>query len=133
MCIRDRATIVLEQEGQVYQPYAGTTYLLKPGAYQYAIQAFGYLTKTEQTLTVLEQPSQTVTVALEQAESNTITFSLPSGATVQVVHSSAGDMEAFRVEDTNAFRLPVGEAFTYTVSQEGYLPKTCLLYTSRCV
>ena len=122
--VPEGATIVLEQEGQVYQPYAGTTYLLKPGAYQYAIQAFGYLTKTEQTLTVLEQPSQTVTVALEQAESNTITFSLPSGATVQVVHSSAGDMEAFRVEDTNAFRLPVGEAFTYTVSQEGYLPKT---------
>lgn len=115
------AITVSDQKGAVQTPYADRLYLLEKGNYSYTVSAFGYERKSG-TMELAEASS--VDAALEQSGSVLVTFQIPQGASVTLSHEAAGDLERFRVQDTNQFNLPKGEYYTYTVTEAGCLPRT---------
>jgi hypothetical protein len=106
------ATIVVKSGSNVIAPYDGK-YYLQPGSYTYTASADGYVTQTDQALTILEadvDTTKTVTVTLE-AVPEPVQLTTPTNLAFDGVTSTLtwdGDANATRYDIGKL----VGEVYT---------------------
>ena len=95
------------------------TYVVEKDAeYAYTVSKFGYETKTgnitvsadvNETVTLSELASCTLTFAVKPAEDATVTVTHPVGGTI-------------KPETDGGYKLYLGETYAYTVAKAGYIP-----------
>lgn len=92
-------------------------YTVAAGTYAYTVSKFGYETKTgnitvsadvNETVTLTELASCTLTFAVTPAENAKVTVTHPVGGTIK--------------EADGSYKLYLGETYAYTVTKENYIP-----------
>ncbi len=108
------ATItVRDEKGAIIQPSTEKTYKLKAGIYNYDVTADGYFSKTNQSLYVLEDATETVVLDKKLY----VTFVLtPTNATLEVKDGS-GIVQ--NPQEDHTYELKAG-MYSYSCSAEGY-------------
>ncbi len=115
--IPEGATLVLISNGATVAPSANGTYTLVPGTYSYTVSQFGH-ESVSGTLNVVDTDTSITVESLTLLPTAIISFDIPGSANVAVSHANAGVMTA---EADGSYVLPLGEAFSYTVTQENYI------------
>ena len=116
------ATLTLYNGEEAVTADSSGAYTLPNGTYSYTVSKFGYNDLTGSVTVNGADTTLTVAAAdLSRVASKTITFNIPEGASVAVSHATAGQMTA---EEDGTFILPVGNTFTYTVSQTNYIARS---------
>lgn len=111
------ATVVLKDRSGTEITGKNGTYTVAAGTYAYTVSKFGYETKTgnitvsadvNETVTLTELASCTLTFAVTPAENAKVTVTHPVGGTIK--------------EADGSYKLYLGETYAYTVTKENYIP-----------
>ena len=117
--IPEGATLALHDGDTLLSANASGAYVVPNGTYSYTVSQFGY-EPAQGNVTVVDADATLTVENLEPVATKTITFEVPKGAAVEVSHASAGVMAP---QEDGSYALPLGETFTYVVSQDNYLSK----------
>ncbi len=113
------AVLTVKDSKEASQIGANGVYRLPAGNYRYSASAFGFRTTGSDFTVVDENNPGTISVALEEAGRQTVTFTgLPQGAVLTVSHAVAGQIMP---EHDGGYRLPAGD-YTYSIIAKGYEP-----------
>lgn len=113
----DGATVVLKDRSGTEITGKNGTYTVAAGTYTYTVSKFGYETKTgnitvsadvNETVTLSELASCTLTFAVKPAEDATVTVTHPVGGTIK----PGAD---------GGYKLYLGETYAYTVAKADYI------------
>lgn len=113
----DGATVVLKDRSGAEITGKNGAYTVAAGTYTYTVSKFGYETKTgnitvsadvNETVTLTELASCTLTFAVTPAENAKVTVTHPVGGTIK--------------EADGSYKLYLGETYAYTVTKENYIP-----------
>ena len=113
----DGATAVLKDRSGAEITGKNGVYTVAAGTYAYTVSKFGYETKTgnitvsadvNETVTLTELASCTLTFAVTPAENAKVTVTHPVGGTIK--------------EADGSYKLYLGETYAYTVTKENYIP-----------
>lgn len=114
----DGATVVLKDRSGAEITGKNGAYTVAAGTYAYTVSKFGYETKTgnitvsadvNETITLSELASCTLTFAVTPAENAKVTVTHPVGGTI-------------KPETDGGYKLYLGETYAYTVAKAGYIP-----------
>lgn len=114
----DGATVVLKDRSGAEITGKNGAYTVAAGTYTYTVSKFGYETKTgnitvsadvNETVTLSELASCTLTFAVKPAEDATVTVTHPVGVTI-------------KPETDGGYKLYLGETYAYTVTKANYIP-----------
>lgn len=110
------ATVVLKDRSGAEITGKNGAYTVAAGTYAYTVSKFGYETKTG-NITVSADVNETVT--LSELASCTLTFAVTpaENAKVTVTHPVGGTIK----EADGSYKLYLGETYAYTVTKEGYI------------
>lgn len=114
----DGATVVLKDRSGAEITGKNGAYTVAAGTYAYTVSKFGYETKTG-NITVSADVNETVT--LSELASCTLTFAVTpaENAKVTVTHPVGGTIKP---ETDGGYKLYLGETYAYTVAKAGYIP-----------
>lgn len=113
----DGAAVVLKDHSGTEITGKNGAYTVAAGTYAYTVSKFGYETKTgnitvsadvNETVTLTELASCTLTFAVTPAENAKVTVTHPVGGTIK--------------EADGSYKLYLGETYAYTVTKENYIP-----------
>lgn len=113
----DGATVVLKDRSGAEITGKNGAYTVAAGTYAYTVSKFGYETKTgnitvsadvNETITLSELATRTLTFAVTPAENAKVTVTHPVGGTIK--------------EADGSYKLYLGETYAYTVTKENYIP-----------
>lgn len=113
----DGATVVLKDRSGAEITGKNGAYTVAAGTYTYTVSKFGYETKTgnitvsadvNETVTLSELASCTLTFAVKPAEDATVTVTHPVGGTI-------------KPEADGGYKLYLGETYAYTVAKADYI------------
>lgn len=112
------ATVVLKDRSGAEITGKNGAYTVAAGTYAYTVSKYGYETKTG-NITVSADVNETVT--LTELASCTLTFAVTpaENAKVTVTHPVGGTIAA---EADGGYKLYLGETYAYTVTKENYIP-----------
>ena len=112
------AAVVLKDRSGAEITGKNGAYTVAAGTYAYTVSKFGYETKTG-NITVSADVNETVT--LTELASCTLTFAVTpaENAKVTVTHPVGGTIAA---EADGGYKLYLGETYAYTVTKENYIP-----------
>lgn len=114
----DGATVVLKDRSGAEITGKNGAYTVAAGTYTYTVSKFGYETKTgnitvsadvNETVTLSELATRTLTFAVTPAENAKVTVTHPVGGTI-------------KPETDGGYKLYLGETYAYTVAKAGYIP-----------
>ena len=114
----DGATVVLKDRSGAEITGKNGAYTVAAGTYAYTVSKFGYKTETgsitvsadvNETVTLSELASCTLTFAVKPAEDATVTVTHPVGDTI-------------KPETDGGYKLYLGETYAYTVTKADYVP-----------
>ena len=114
----DGATVVLKDRSGAEITGKNGAYTVAAGTYAYTVSKFGYKTETgsitvsadvNETVTLSELASCTLTFAVKPAEDATVTVTHPVGDTI-------------KPETDGGYKLYLGETYAYTVTKAEYIP-----------
>lgn len=114
----DGATVVLKDRSGAEITGKNGAYTVAAGTYTYTVSKFGYETKTgnitvsadvNETVTLSELATRTLTFAVTPAENAKVTVTHPVGGTI-------------KPEADGGYKLYLGETYAYTVTKENYVP-----------
>lgn len=114
----DGATVVLKDRSGAEITGKNGAYTVAAGTYTYTVSKFGYETKTgnitvsadvNETVTLSELATRTLTFAVTPAENAKVTVTHPVGGTI-------------KPEADGGYKLYLGEIYAYTVTKENYVP-----------
>lgn len=114
----DGATVVLKDRSGAEITGKNGAYTVAAGTYTYTVSKFGYETKTgnitvsadvNETVTLSELATRTLTFAVTPAENAKVTVTHPVGGTI-------------KPEADGGYKLYLGETYAYTVAKAGYIP-----------
>lgn len=114
----DGATVVLKDRSGAEITGKNGAYTVAAGTYAYTVSKFGYETKTgnitvsadvNETITLSELASCTLTFAVTPAENAKVTVTHPVGGTI-------------KPEADGGYKLYLGETYAYTVAKAEYIP-----------
>lgn len=113
----DGATVVLKDRSGAEITGKNGAYTVAAGTYAYTVSKFGYETKTG-NITVSADVNETVT--LSELASCTLTFAVKPAedATVTVTHPVGGTITA---DENGAYIVYAGETYAYTVAKAEYI------------
>lgn len=113
----DGATVVLKDRSGAEITGKNGAYTVAAGTYTYTVSKFGYETKTG-NITVSADVNETVT--LSELASCTLTFAVTpaENAKVTVTHPVGGTIKP---EADGGYKLYLGEMYAYTVAKENYI------------
>lgn len=113
----DGATVVLKDRSGAEITGKNGAYTVAAGTYAYTVSKFGYETKTG-NITVSADVNETVT--LSELASCTLTFAVKPAedATVTVTHPVGGTIAA---DENGAYIVYAGETYAYTVAKAEYI------------
>ena len=113
----DGATVVLKDRSGAEITGKNGAYTVAAGTYAYTVSKFGYETKTG-NITVSADVNETVT--LSELASCTLTFAVTpaENAKVTVTHPVGGTIKP---EADGGYKLYLGETYAYTVAKENYI------------
>lgn len=116
--IPDGATVVLKDRSGAEITGKNGAYTVAAGTYAYTVSKFGYETKTG-NITVSADVNETVT--LSELASCTLTFAVTpaENAKVTVTHPVGGTIKP---EANGGYKLYLGETYAYTVTKADYVP-----------
>lgn len=114
----DGATVVLKDRSGAEITGKNGAYTVAAGTYAYTVSKFGYETKTG-NITVSADVNETVT--LSELASCTLTFAVTpaENAKVTVTHPVGGTIKP---EANGGYKLYLGETYAYTVTKADYVP-----------
>lgn len=114
----DGATVVLKDRSGAEITGKNGAYIVAAGTYAYTVSKFGYETKTG-NITVSADVNETVT--LSELASCTLTFAVTpaENAKVTVTHPVGGTIKP---EANGGYKLYLGETYAYTVTKADYVP-----------
>lgn len=114
----DGATVVLKDRSGAEITGKNGAYTVAAGTYAYTVSKFGYETKTG-NITVSADVNETVT--LSELASCTLTFAVTpaENAKVTVTHPVGGTIKP---EANGGYKLYLGETYAYTVTKAEYIP-----------
>lgn len=114
----DGATVVLKDRSGAEITGKNGAYTVAAGTYAYTVSKFGYETKTG-NITVSADVNETVT--LSELASFTLTFAVTpaENAKVTVTHPVGGTIKP---EANGGYKLYLGETYAYTVTKADYVP-----------
>lgn len=114
----DGATVVLKDRSGAEITGKNGAYTVAAGTYTYTVSKFGYETKTG-NITVSADVNETVT--LSELASCTLTFAVTpaENAKVTVTHPVGGTIKP---ETDGGYKLYLGETYAYTVTKADYIP-----------
>lgn len=114
----DGATVVLKDRSGAEITGKNGAYTVAAGTYAYTVSKFGYETKTG-NITVSADVNETVT--LSELASCTLTFAVTptENAKVTVTHPVGGTIKP---EANSGYKLYLGETYAYTVTKADYVP-----------
>lgn len=113
----DGAAVVLKDRSGAEITGKNGAYTVAAGTYAYTVSKFGYETKTgnitvsadvNETVTLSELATRTLTFAVTPAENAKVTVTHPVGGTIK--------------EADGSYKLYLGETYAYTVTKENYIP-----------
>lgn len=112
------ATVVLKDRSGAEITGKNGAYTVAAGTYAYTVSKFGYETETG-SITVNADVNETVT--LSELASCTLTFAVTpaENAKVTVTHPVGGTIKP---ETDGGYKLYLGETYAYTVAKAGYIP-----------
>lgn len=111
------ATVVLKDRSGAEITGKNGAYTVAAGTYAYTVSKFGYETKTgnitvsadvNETITLSELATRTLTFAVTPAENAKVTVTHPVGGTI-------------KPEADGGYKLYLGETYAYTVAKENYI------------
>lgn len=114
----DGATVVLKDRSGAEITGKNGAYTVAAGTYTYTVSKFGYETKTgnitvsadvNETVTLSELATRTLTFAVTPAENAKVTVTHPVGGTI-------------KPEANGGYKLYLGETYAYTVTKADYVP-----------
>lgn len=114
----DGATVVLKDRSGAEITGKNGAYTVAAGTYAYTVSKFGYETKTgnitvsadvNETITLSELATRTLTFAVTPAENAKVTVTHPVGGTI-------------KPETDGGYKLYLGETYAYTVTKADYIP-----------
>lgn len=114
----DGATVVLKDRSGAEITGKNGAYTVAAGTYTYTVSKFGYETETgnitvsadvNETVTLSELATRTLTFAVTPAENAKVTVTHPVGGTI-------------KPEADGGYKLYLGETYAYTVAKAGYIP-----------
>ena len=114
----DGATVVLKDRSGAEITGKNGAYTVAAGTYAYTVSKFGYETKTgnitvsadvNETITLSELATRTLTFAVTPAENAKVTVTHPVGGTI-------------KPEADGGYKLYLGETYAYTVAKADYIP-----------
>ena len=114
----DGATVVQKDRSGAENTGKNGAYTVAAGTYTYTVSKFGYETKTgnntvsadvNETVTLSELATRTLTFAVTPAENAKVTVTHPVGGTI-------------KPEADGGYKLYLGETYAYTVTKENYVP-----------
>lgn len=114
----DGATVVLKDRSGAEITGKNGAYTVAAGTYAYTVSKFGYETKTgnitvsadvNETITLSELATRTLTFAVTPAENAKVTVTHPVGGTI-------------KPEADGGYKLYLGETYAYTVTKADYIP-----------
>ena len=114
----DGATVVLKDRSGAEITGKNGAYTVAAGTYTYTVSKFGYETKTgnitvsadvNETVTLSELATRTLTFAVTPAENAKVTVTHPVGGTI-------------KPETDGGYKLYLGETYAYTVTKADYIP-----------
>lgn len=114
----DGATVVLKDRSGAEITGKNGAYTVAAGTYTYTVSKFGYETKTgnitvsadvNETVTLSELATRTLTFAVTPAENAKVTVTHPVGGTI-------------KPEADGGYKLYLGETYAYTVAKAEYIP-----------
>ena len=114
----DGATVVLKDRSGAEITGKNGAYTVAAGTYTYTVSKFGYETKTgnitvsadvNETVTLSELATRTLTFAITPAENAKVTVTHPVGGTI-------------KPETDGGYKLYLGETYAYTVTKADYIP-----------
>lgn len=114
----DGATVVLKDRSGAEITGKNGAYTVAAGTYTYTVSKFGYETKTgnitvsadvNETVTLSELATRTLTFAVTPAENAKVTVTHPVGGTI-------------KPEADGGYKLYLGETYAYTVTKADYVP-----------
>lgn len=114
----DGATVVLKDRSGAEITGKNGAYTVAAGTYTYTVSKFGYETKTgnitvsadvNETVTLSELATRTLTFAVTPAENAKVTVTHPVGGTI-------------KPEADGGYKLYLGETYAYTVTKADYIP-----------
>lgn len=114
----DGATVVLKDRSGAEITGKNGAYTVAAGTYAYTVSKFGYKTKTgnitvsadvNETVTLSELATRTLTFAVTPAENAKVTVTHPVGGTI-------------KPEANGGYKLYLGETYAYTVTKADYVP-----------
>ena len=114
----DGATVVLKDRSGAEITGKNGAYTVAAGTYTYTVSKFGYETKTG-NITVSADVNETVT--LSELATHTLTFAITpaENAKVTVTHPVGGTIKP---ETDGGYKLYLGETYAYTVTKAEYIP-----------
>lgn len=114
----DGATVVLKGRSGAEITGKNGAYTVAAGTYTYTVSKFGYETKTG-NITVSADVNETVT--LSELATHTLTFAITpaENAKVTVTHPVGGTIKP---ETDGGYKLYLGETYAYTVTKADYIP-----------
>lgn len=114
----DGATVVLKDRSGAEITGKNGAYTVAAGTYAYTVSKFGYKTETG-SITVSADVNETVT--LSELASCTLTFAVTpaENAKVTVTHPVGGTIKP---EADGGYKLYLGETYAYTVAKAEYIP-----------
>ena len=114
----DGATVVLKDRSGAEITGKNGAYTVAAGTYTYTVSKFGYETKTG-NITVSADVNETVT--LSEIATRTLTFAVTpaENAKVTVTHPVGGTIKP---EADGGYKLYLGETYAYTVTKADYVP-----------
>lgn len=114
----DGATVVLKDRSGAEITGKNGAYTVAAGTYAYTVSKFGYKTETG-SITVSADVNETVT--LSELASCTLTFAVTpaENAKVTVTHPVGGTIKP---ETDGGYKLYLGETYAYTVTKADYIP-----------
>lgn len=114
----DGATVVLKDRSGAEITGKNGAYTVAAGTYTYTVSKFGYETKTG-NITVSADVNETVT--LSELATHTLTFAITpaENAKVTVTHPVGGTIKP---ETDGGYKLYLGETYAYTVTKADYIP-----------
>lgn len=114
----DGAAVVLKDRSGAEITGKNGAYTVAAGTYAYTVSKFGYETKTgnitvsadvNETITLSELATRTLTFAVTPAENAKVTVTHPVGGTI-------------KPEADGGYKLYLGETYAYTVAKADYIP-----------
>lgn len=114
----DGATVVLKDRSGAEITGKNGAYTVAAGTYTYTVSKFGYETKTgnitvsadvNETVTLSELATRTLTFAVTPAENAKVTVTHPVGGTI-------------KPQADGGYKLYLGETYAYTVTKADYVP-----------